>query len=508
MPLPIKFLPEVRSRLEDEEILKRNKEVKKAKLGRNIVDTFENIKRDIEETLSYRKDMFRVITDYDELKSYILRANQFGKLAIDTETTGLDAMRCKIVGFSMYFPGEKAIYVPVNHRDYLTNNRLENQLNEDQCHELFKLLSVKLIFHNATFDIRVILHNFGVMLHAWWDTQEGAFLLGEEESHRLKDWHGKYISHRKEKDYQDYYGGVPFAVVPVELAYIYAANDALITFECYEFQARFLNDDPNTREDRRELYWLYVNIEIPMIDVIVELEENGVAIDTELLDVFHDKYHALEEEALKECYEVIATIQDQIDDYKLKHPKCNLTDPITISSNDQLATLFYDILKCEPAPGKGPRCVDEGVMKYFEENYTLPVIKSIIKYRKASKLTSTYIDNLYNLIDETGRVHTSFRSNGAVTGRMSSKEPINLQNIPSRGKTKEIRKMYVGQTTYRDVEPENNTYVLEREEEVEMGDGSWVWAESLKVGEKLSDGSIVQAVRVEGFKVMIDVTSI
>ena len=87
---------------------------------------------------------------------------------------------------------------------------------------------------------------------------------------------------------------------------------------------------------------------------------------------------------------------------------------------------------------------------------------------------------------------------------MSSSDPLNLQNIPSHNE--DIRKMFVGQTTVRDVEKRSdNAYILDRCEEVQLADGSWQWAELVKVGDKLSDGSIVKAVKIKELKVLIGV---
>ena len=505
MPLPINYMPQVLARLQAEEEKKKAKEQKSSKNLKSIEAILKEIQKDVEEHLLKKKDKFRIITDYEELKDYFLRANKFGKMALDTETTGLDVYHDKIVGFSCYFPGEKAIYVPINHVNYLNHQRYESQLTELQVRELFKLLTAKLIFHNAPFDIRVILHTIGVRLYAWWDVKEAAFLLYEEESHALKDWHGKYISHEVEKDFRDLFGDISFSLVPVEFAYLYAANDALDTYECFEFQEKFLNDREGTREDFQKLYWVFRHVEVPMIEVIIALEENGVAVDKEILDQFKVKYHKREEEALKKCREELDKIQDKIDEYKFHHPLCGLGDPINVASTEQLAILFYDILHCKPVEGKKERCLDSEVLATFEKTYDIPVIQAIIKYRKAAKLNSTYIDKIYDIMDEEGRVHTGFNSNGAVTGRMSSKEPINLQNIPGHGEAKEIRKMYRAPIKYRNREIVDNVCTMSVTEEVKLQDGSWKWAETVQPGDVFSDGSVAKNVKVEGYTVYITV---
>ena len=119
-------------------------------------------------------------------------------------------------------------------------------------------------------------------------------------------------------------------------------------------------------------------------------------------------------------------------------------------------------------------------------------------------MTGTYIDNIALIIKKDGRVHTHFNANGAVTGRMSSSDPLNLQNIPSRNE--DIRKMFVGQTTYRDVElREDNAYIFGREEEIQLQNGEWVWVENVKVGDVLESGETVKVVKVKEFKVLIGV---
>lgn len=501
MPLPINFLPEVKSKLDDAALIEKLKnEKKKSKLNsNNILDIIEKIRQDIDQHLAYRKDQFAIIRRPSELKEYIKKANEFGKIAIDTETTGLNPLVIDIIGFSMYFPGAKAIYVPVNHEDYLTGNKLIDQMTEEQCKECLSELTADVIMHNAQFDIRVIYHTIGVRLKCWWDTQVAGFLIDENESHGLKDLHSKYISHVVEKTFSGYFKNIKYQQVPVELAYPYAANDAIDTWEIYEYQYNKAG-----LNEQSDIWWLYRNIEIPMIDVIIALEDNGVYIDMEFLETLKEKYHGKLDEALNGCYDEIAKIQGTIDTYMLNHPECKLKQPINIGSTTQLAILFYDILGVKPIQGKKPRAVDDDVMQELKKKY--PLAAKITDYRSAMKMTSTYIDNIQNIVHTDGRVHTGFNSNGAATGRMSSKEPLNLQNIPSRGPAKELRRMFAGQTTEREVElRSDNAYILDRCEEVQLQDGTWVWAELVKAGDVLESGEVVKAVIVKEFKVLIGI---
>lgn len=502
MPLPIKFKSEVASKLQDRENLEKIKKAKKSKpKSNNIMDVIERIRQDVEKHLGEYKDQYQCITMVEALETYIKKANVYGEIAIDTETNGLNPMVDGIVGLCLYFPGEPATYVPINHVDYFSEERLQNQLTEEEVKRCLEKLTAKIIYHNAQFDIRVIKHQVGIILKAWWDTLIAGQLLNENEPHGLKYLHGKYISHSEEKTFNDLFGNVLFKYIPIEYAYLYGAHDAIDTFELKDFQQKYLEN--KSRPDMISLNALYRETEIPMIDVIVELEDNGVAVDVDYLNGLYDKYNGELEDALLKCQDEIDTkYSKDILKYNSEHLDKPLQLPINIGSSTQLAILFYDILGCKPVKGKKERSTDEEVMKVFSSKY--PIAKYILDFRGAQKIVSTYVSNIKNIIYTDGRVHTHFNSNGARTGRMSSSDPLNLQNIPSH--RSDIRKMFIGQTSYRDVEKrKDNAYIFDRCEEIELVDGSWQWVEAIKVGDTLADGEVVKAVKVKDLKVLIGV---
>lgn len=502
MPLPIQFNAKMSNKIKDHEQMKKIKEAKKSKpKANNILDILELIKQDVEENLGQFKDNYLTIMTKEDLQSYIDGANKFGKIAIDTETTGLNPMVDKIVGLCLYYPGAKAAYVPINHVDYFSNERIPTQLTEAEASEILKTLTAEAIYHNAQFDIRVIKHTLKTYIKAWWDTLICSQIMNENEAHGLKYLHGKYISHTDEKSFSDLFNKIGFKYVPIEYATLYGAHDAIDTYELFEFQEGWFNRNiEKGRPDVIDLMNLYRNIEMPMIDVIVDLEDTGVAVDMDYLNSLADKYHKKLFDALEKCInEVETTYKKQIDKYNATNIGKPLSLPINIGSASQLAILFYDILGCHPVADKGKRSTDEDVMKVFQKSH--PIAKYILEYRAAKKITSTYVDNIANIVHTDGRVHTHFHSNGARTGRMSSSEPINLQNIPSHNN--EIRQMFVGQTTYRDVDKrQDGAYIFDRCEELETENG-WKFVESLKPGDKLADGEIVKVVKVKDFKVLV-----
>ena len=495
--LPINFTKEVTSKLKDQEQLLKIKNMKKsAPKSNNIFDIMERIRQDVEKNLGQFKDEYQCITDIKILHNYIDKANEKGYLAIDTETTGLNPLTDQLVGLCLFFPGEKPTYVPVNHYDYFTNTRLPNQLTEEEIGQELARLTTRNIFHNAPFDIRVLKNTCKVRLSVFWDTLVGGQILDENEAHGLKYLHGKYISQSDEKSFSDLFGKVSFKFVPIKYAYLYAAHDAIDTYELAQYQIKIIRPD-------QELTFVAQHIEIPMIDVIVDLEENGVAVDKEYLEHLKEEYHKKLQESLDKCTEEIETkYMDAIQAYNAEHISKPFELPPNISSSQQLQILFYQILHEKPVPDKKPTSTDEDVMKVWSAKYDLA--KYILEYRGNLKLVSTYIDNMDAIIHTDGRVHTHFNSCGARTGRLSSSQPINLQNIPSKAKA--IRKMFVGQETTRDVEKRSdNAYILDRCEEVQVQDGTWKFVEEIKVGDTLMSGEVVKAVKVKDLKVLIGV---
>ena len=498
MPL-IKLLPSVQKQISDAELVSKIKDssAPKKSNSNNIINIIENIRKDVEQHLGEYKNKFQLITTVEDLDKYIAKANDYGYIAIDTETTGLDEYTLQIVGVCLYFPGEKGAYVPINHIDYFTGEHLPNQLTEEQVASVLKKLTAKVIMHNAPFDIRVILHTLHLYIHCYWDILAGGFLLNENESHKLKDLHSKYISHKEEKTFKDYFGNITFNLIPIEFAYLYAVNDAVDTFDLYEFQARFLNDTSD-RQDRTDLYWLFRNIEMPMIDVIINLEENGVAVDLDYVNTLKDVYGEQLKNAKDKCYKEFNQYIPLVEKWNSENIRNKIDLPINLNSPKQLAILFYDILKAK-ANGES-RSTDDEALSKMKKKY--PLAEYILDYRGLSKMTSTYIYNIEDIVNkDDNRIHTHFKSMGAVTGRMSSKNPINLQNIPSHNN--DIRKMFIGQITYNDTNiQENNTYTFNKSEEVELADGTWKWVELLKVGD-IIDSKPIKSIKVNEFTVEI-----
>lgn len=436
-------LPSSRSsKSKDKTLLNKTNQVKKPSLvikgGGTLASKIASISNLVQTKLGKYKDRYDVIRDEPEkLHTYITSCIENNICAIDTETTGLDPMQDMIVGFSIYTPGQKAVYVPINHVSYITSFKADNQISIENCKKEFQRLldsNTKIIMFNAPFDIRVIWNQIGVRLHCFFDCFIAARLLNENESsNKLKPLHKKYVEQDIEGtawSFEKLFDSIPFSYVPIKDGYIYAARDAEITFELYQFQQEFL--DPENEKCRLhglvDVSNVFYDIEMKSMDAFIDMEQNGTALDFEYCNKLSKKYHNLLNDAKELVNSILSTYKVEIDNYRRTHYNSGLEDPVNIASAKQLAILLYDIFKLPSVDKRNLRGVGAEILAQLDH----PLCKAIVQQRKLEKLMSTYIDKMPQIANPNdGRVHCKFKQVGANTGRTSSSDP-NLQNIPSR----------------------------------------------------------------------------
>lgn len=413
-----------------------NKNAAVVRLGKNnsIIDKINTINAEVHKYLGKFKDKIKVIYTKQELAELIDLAIANGIISIDTETTSLDPITCELVGVCLYTPTSFYTYIPVGHRSYITDNRIEEQISiEDLKEELERLVNVKQIYHNAKYDIRVLHWQLGIDFQPYWDTMIAAKLLNENESMSLKYQYAKYVEKSsKEYDFDSLFKDIDFRNVPIETAAMYAGTDPYITFKLYEFQKQFIGT-----EKYKGITNVFFNIEMPLIPVIADMENTGIEIDMELADKLSQKYHIQLQEANDKFMKICDQFGDKLDAYREKMgAKNKLQYPVNISSPTQIAIMLYDVLQLESPDKNSPRGTGEEILLKLKH----PVTEAILEYRGIYKLLSTYIDKLPATVNsKTKRIHASFNQYGANTGRFSSSDP-NLQNIPSHNK--EIRQMF------------------------------------------------------------------
>lgn len=455
-------LPTRPDKVSDKAIIKKANSKKKTPAtvrgGGGVASIIANIKAKVLKELGKFEDETLIIRDEQTLSYYIDKALAYGEIAIDTETTGLDPILDECVGVCLYVPNEKTVYVPMNHVSYITLERIENQLtNEVVGRQLKRLISdrapflnkCKIIMFNAVFDIRVIKNRLGVLLHCDWDCKLASKLLNENEDYGeggLKPLHLKYVLNGVGDafSFDDLFDPkkIKFNLVPIREGGLYAAHDPKITWELYDFQRKHIyyeEDKPfEARDGMNGVSWTFFNIEMPIVDVVVFMEDTGIALDTTYASELEIKYTKLKEESAKKVYTILDDYANQISAYKGDR----LDNPINIGSATQLAILFYDILGYQSVDKRKPRGTGKAILK----KWNTPLSNAILEYKAIDKLLGTFIIKLpKDLNPNDHRVHGKFNQYGAKTGRFSSKEP-NLQQIPSHNK--DVRPMFVASDGY------------------------------------------------------------
>ncbi|MGL5460747.1 MAG: DNA polymerase [Cetobacterium sp.] len=399
----------------------------------------------------YKECDVEMITTLERLEDYTEQIKKVGAYVLDMETTGLDIFNDVIVGMCIYVEGLPSAYIPVNHTD-IDNNRLEGQLEEEQLKEGFREVledkNIKCILHNAKFDYKVLLWCWDIKIaNVYWDTMIGAFILNENEKHGLKPLYNKYVNGGKgsDEDYGDYFGSnTTFNYIPLNVALLYGANDGIKTWKLYKFQSKYLNPN-HPREDFRKLYNIFMEIEMPLIPHLADLELKGIAIRPDYAKTLSIEMEGQLKAVIELMDKDILEIREEI----LKNDKLfNLTKgegKINYSSPSQLQILFYDIMKLKSGDRKNPRGTGVEVIEKLVKKYPkIKFLTNLLEYRRLSKLLTTYVEKIPNILEpKTNAVHSNFNQIGTATGRFSSSHPVtklNLQNIPS--KEKRIRKIF------------------------------------------------------------------
>ena len=337
-------------------------------------------------------------------------------LALDTETTGTDPMDAELVGMSFSITENQAFYVPV------PAERKEAIKIVREFEPVFKNEKSLKVGQNIKYDM-LVLQNYGIEVRGkLFDTMVAHYVLQPELRHNM-DYLAEIYLHYQTIHIEELIGPKGKGqknmrdLSPQEV-YLYACEDADVTLKLKNILEQELK-----KNDAEKLFY---EIEMPLVPVLVNIESNGVRLDTE---------------ALKQSSEHFTTRQQSIEKeiYTLAEGEFNIASP------KQVGEILFDKLKIVEKAKKtktGQYVTSEEVLESLRNKHD--IIGKILEYRGLKKLLSTYIDALPQLINpKTGRIHTSFNQTVTATGRLSSSNP-NLQNIPIRDEDgKEIRKAFI-----------------------------------------------------------------
>ncbi|MBU1027138.1 MAG: DNA polymerase I, partial [Candidatus Margulisbacteria bacterium] len=396
--------------------------VKKYSRGIEEYDTEAVIEKKREEISKLNFICIKTDKQFNDLIETLKQAKQF---AFDLETTGLDPITAEIVGISFSTETKSAFYLPLR----LAPSAVEGHEGAlEKLRAIFTSDKLK-IGHNIKYDIEVLKSAGIEVAGPLFDTMVAAYLLDPTSGkYALKKLGKQFLGREmiklveligKEAEYDN------FADVPIDIATDYACSDAEVTFGLYEIFKLALK--------AQKLDKLFYEVEMPLVEVLVEMESNGISIDTKLLAKMSKEIDA----ELKDLERNIFAIAGEV---------------FNINSPKQLANILFNklqlpiIKRTKTGASTNVEVLEELAAQKFE------IAEKLMDYRQLTKLKSTYVDVLPTLINpKTGRIHTSFNQTITATGRLSSSNP-NLQNIPARGEWgKHIRAAFI---------PEKKDWVL------------------------------------------------
>ena len=367
-------------------------------------------------TIATEKPSYHLITQPEERKELLELLMKQKSVCFDTETDRLDALHANLTGISFSYKAREAFYVAT------PNNFDDAKKIVEEFRPFFESQKIEKIAHNIKYDIKVI-NRYGIsVLAPLFDTMIAHYLINPEAKHGMDILAEKFLNYKtvsiveligkkgkNQKTMAD--------LAPEEVA-DYACEDADITFQ---LKAIF---EPEIQKDH--LKDLFYNIEMPLVEVLKSMEQEGIAIDDEGLK----KYSIELGESLIELEKSIK--EEAGVDFNIDSPK-------------QLGQVLFEQMEISSKAKKtktGQYATGEDVLQKLKHTHV--IIPMILEYRQLRKLKSTYVDPLPTMMDEVdGRIHTSFMQTVAATGRLSSHNP-NLQNIPIRtDKGKEIRRAFI-----------------------------------------------------------------
>jgi DNA polymerase-1 len=385
------------------ELIETAKEAKSEKIQQNI-----------------NKKNYYLITSEKEIDEWINEAEEAGEVAIDTETSSLDAHQADLMGISLSTKIGKACYIPIGHK---FKGCLKKEAVIRKLKPLLEDKSVKKIGQNIKFDF-IVLFKQGINMNSMEDTMLMSYVLDAGKNRHNMDTLSEIHLQHKTISFKEIVGTgkkeINFSDVELDKAMEYAAEDADITYRLYKIFTKSLKLEKLTN--------IYEIFEKPLIKILAFMEIEGIKIDNKFLKALSEKFGKKINKLEKEVF-------------KISKKEFNIASP------KQLGEVIYNDLKIAvlKKTRKGSFATNASVLEDLAfKGHKFPQL--ILDWRQVSKLKNTYSDALPEHINpNTKRVHTSFLLAATTTGRLASSDP-NLQNIPIKSEDgKNIRKAFIAE---------------------------------------------------------------
>ena len=379
------------------------------------------------------RNQYEAVQSMERLEEWIARAKSARLVAVDTETSSLDAISGELVGISLAVGPNEACYVPLGHAGSDMFAERPEQIDRGAALAALKPLleddAVLKVGQNIKYDLNVFARR-GIAVAPIDDTMVISFAMdaGRSEDgigggHGMDELAQRHLGHTCIA-FKDVCGtgkkAIPFGEVPLDKATEYAAEDADVTWRLHALLKPRLPIEGGTR--------VYEMVDRPLVPVVARMEREGIKVDREALARLSAQFAEKTAEIEAEIHELAG-------------------EEFTVGSPKQLGDILFDKLGYKGGrKGKsGQYSTDQAILERLASEGA-PIANKVLEYRQLTKLKSTYTDALQEAINpDTGRVHTSYSLVGAQTGRLSSTDP-NLQNIPIRTEIgREIRKAFVAE---------------------------------------------------------------
>ena len=376
----------------------------------------DNIINETRLNLNKTKSYYQRIESSDELEYFMKKLLRQKIVAFDTETEGLNSLETEIVGISFSWASNKGFYLPIK-KDKSVQLEYFNILKP-----FFNNKEITKVGHNIKFDIKVLYKYDIIVSGPLYDTMVAHYLINPDMRHNLNTLSESYLNYspisiesligkkgKNQKSMRD---------IDINEVTNYASEDADLSLQ--------LKQIFDTELESNGVKSIFYEIEIPIINVLSDMEKEGINIDSSYLN-------KLEKEFEKDLNKLKKEIYNQSDEeFNLNSPK-------------QLGDILFDKLKLVSKPKKtktGQYSTSEEVLSGLASDHQ--IIRSILEWRSLDKLQNTYVKSLPNEVSsKTNKIHTKFNQTVTTTGRLSSNNP-NLQNIPIRTKNgQKIRKAFI-----------------------------------------------------------------
>lgn len=360
-----------------------------------------------------------ILITTDNLNNFLTDLKKQTEFCFDTETTGLDPFSSELIGIAFCWQVGRAYYLPIE---------IANQ-HKKELHKIFTANKIRKIGQNLKYDCEIMTNYLGEQINGiYFDTMIASYLISPGHRQHSLDTLAFVEFGYQMQPITDLIGEgknqIKMSEVPIEKVSWYAGEDADLTYRLYlKYKVEL---------EKENLLKFFDELEMPLVEVLANVEKNGVKIDDQALTSLSADFAKRIKKIEKKIYELAGM------EFNVASPK-------------QLKEVLFEKMEISTAGiGKTKTGLSTAAGQLEKLKGEHPIVDLILEFRELSKLKSTYLDALPALINPLdGRVHTSFNQTVTATGRLSSSEP-NLQNIPIRTETgSQIRKAFIAEPGFK-----------------------------------------------------------